>query len=93
MVSNAILLTLDLTVIGGEAVNDVNVLPQSLLVLSRYQAWPDLTSTLTYPVKVIRGQEKVVWGHLTSYSQSSLLGCFYDQYLKEKNSNSFLIYW
>lgn len=70
--------------ICGKAVNHVNVLPQSLLIFSRYQAWPDLTSTLTYPVKVVRGQEQVVRGHLTGYSQSSLLGCFYDQYLKDK---------
>lgn len=70
--------------ICGKAVNDVNVLPQSLLILSSYQARPDLTSTLTYPIKVVRGQEQVVRGHFTGYSQSSLLGCFYDQYLKHK---------
>lgn len=70
--------------ICGKAVNDVNVLPQSLLILGRYQAWPDLTSTLTYPIKVVRGQEQVMRGHFTGYSQSSLFGCFYDQYLKHK---------
>lgn len=77
-------MTQDLTMICGKAVNDVNVLPQSLLILSCYQARPDLTSTLTYPIKVVRGQVQVVRGHFTGYSQSSLLGCFYDQYLKHK---------
>ena len=62
-----------LTVISSKAVDDVHVLPESVLVVLGAEYWPHLCPALPNVWDVILTEEEMVGGHLTGYRQTILL--------------------
>ena len=62
-----------LTMIGGEAVDDVHVIPQSLLIFSCHQWWSYLSPLAFHLGCISSGEEQVVWWHFASHRQTTLL--------------------
>ena len=73
-----------LTVIGGKAVNDVQVLPESILVLLGAENRSHLRSSLADPRDVILTKEQVMWTHFARDGQTFLLCHTDDGNLKNK---------
>lgn len=73
-----------LTVVCGKAVNDVQVLPESLHVLTGSQHGSDLRSSNADICHVVLTQKQVVRCHLTRHLDTLLLGCADDQNLRKK---------
>lgn len=61
------------TMVSGETVNHIHVLPQSLLVLFGGEGWPNLTPVVANAIQIVVTQEQVMWAHFTRYRQSLLL--------------------
>ena len=62
------------TMICGKAVDNVQVLPESLLVLLRYKNWPHLRPPLTNARNVIFTEEQVMGTHFTRDWKTLLFG-------------------
>lgn len=73
-----------LTVVGGEAVNDVQVFPQSLHVLVGSQHGSDLRSPIADLCHIFLTKEEVMRRHLTCDLDALLLRRSDDQDLKKK---------
>lgn len=74
-----------LTVVCGEAVDDVQVLPQSLHVLARPQHGSDLRSPVTDLLHVVLAQEEVMGRHLACDLDALLLRRSDDEDLRKKS--------
>lgn len=72
-----------LTMVCGEAVDGVHVLPECLHILAGAQRWPHGCSALPKAPQVIPAQEKVVWGYLACHQDPFLLGCLDEDDLEE----------
>lgn len=72
-----------LTVVGCEAVNDVQVFPEGLHVLPGAQHGADLCPAAPDVHHVLLTQEEVVGRYLTRHLDALLLGCADDQDLGE----------
>lgn len=53
------------TMISGEAVNHVHVLPESLLILLGGEGWPHLTLVVANAIQIVGTQEQVMGTHFT----------------------------
>ena len=67
--------------IRSNTVNDVNVVPERLLVLLGDQDRPHLCPALPQDGDVVRGEEKKVRAHLTGHRQTLDLSSGYHLYL------------
>lgn len=74
-----------LTVIRGEAVDDVQVLPECLHVLAGSQHGPYLRPSVSDHRHVVLAKKEVMRGHLTCDLDALLLRCSDDQDLKKKS--------
>lgn len=72
-----------LTVVRGEAVDGVHVLPESLQVLAGAQCWPHGRPALPEAPQVVPAQEEVVRGHLARHRDPLLLRCLDEEDLGE----------
>ena len=66
------------TMISSKAVNDVDVVPQGMLVLLGYQVRPDVRLPPPNALLVLSTQEQVVGSHLACHREALLLGCLDD---------------
>lgn len=79
--------------IGGEAVYNVQVVPQGLHVLSGPQHGTHLPLLVPQPVKVVQTEEQVMRRHLAGNLDAFLLGSLNDQDLKKaKRSDKWTSY-
>ena len=67
--------------VGREAVDDVEVLPQRILILLRHQRWTNTHATRTDTRDVILRQEQVVRRYFTRDRKSARFRRFDDQNL------------
>lgn len=59
-----------ITMVSGETINNVQVVPQGLHVFSCRQFWTDLTSSFADTNDVVLGQEQMVGANFASHCQT-----------------------
>ena len=67
--------------IGGEAVDDVQIVPQSLPVNFRAQRWLHPTRHRSHSIQIVMGQEQMMGAHFAGDLYPFLFGCLNQQNL------------